>query len=535
LWLGWPVKPLAFFLFIALIPLLIAQEEIERSNLKRKGWKFFYACFFTFLIWNASTTWWVYNSTSIGAVFAFVANSLFMCVPWLLYHKVRKFSNQNFSYFCLIFFWIGFEYLHLSWELSWPWLTIGNGFAMFPEWVQWYQYTGVLGGTLWVLLVNLLIFRFFISENRFSASRNRKLSYLLPFVILPLIFSYILYYTYEEEGKEIEVVLLQPNIDPYSEKFAGTENFIPYEEQARIFMQLSEKKITQTTDYLVWPETALDNQYTETSLLYYGEIKEIIQFKNKYPKLNLLTGITTLQFYPNKESASETARFHEKVGFYDYFNTALNIHSDGSIKVYHKSKLVPGVEIMPYPSVFKFILGKLIIDLGGTTGGLGRQKERTVFSTKDSLKVAPVICYESIYGDFLANYVRNGAEVFFIITNDGWWGNSPGHKQHVVYGRLRAIEFRKSIGRSANTGISGFINQRGDILAETKYWEQDVISGKIKVNNRQTLYARYGDYIGRIAAFLSPFLLIMALVRNKTKTKPKNNSNATGKAVRESY
>src|SRR5207247_2436074 len=110
------------------------------------------------------------------------------------------------------------------------------------------------------------------------------------------------------------------------------------------------------------------------------------------------------------------------------------------------------------------------IDLGGTSGSLGMQKERTVFKTQSTINnpqsaifIAPAICYESIYGDFLSAYIRNGAEFIAVITNDGWWGDTPGYIQHENYARLAAIEFRRDIARSANTGISCFINQKGDI------------------------------------------------------------------------
>src|SRR5258706_1529504 len=149
---------------------------------------------------------------------------------------------------------------------------------------------------------------------------------------------------------------------------------------------------------------------------------------------------------------------------------------------------------MPYPSVFGF-LDKYSIDMGGMSGSLGTQDDRNVFA-HGNYKAAPVICYESIFGDFLSGYVRNGAEMIFIITNDGWWGNSPGYKQHAAYGRLRAVEFRRSIARSANTGISCFINQRGDVEQATPWWTEEVIKARLNKNDALTFYAKHGDYIG---------------------------------------
>jgi apolipoprotein N-acyltransferase len=169
---------------------------------------------------------------------------------------------------------------------------------------------------------------------------------------------------------------------------------------------------------------------------------------------------------------------------------------------------VPGVEIMPYHTVFGF-LEKFSIDLGGTSGSLGTQPDRSVF-TSGQTKIAPSICYESIYGDFMSGYIRNGAQLIFVITNDGWWGNTPGYRQHKNYGRLLAIEFRKSVARSANTGISCFINQRGDIIRETGWWEKDAIKQTVYKNDIRTFYANHGDYLGVIASCFS-MLFVLAL------------------------
>jgi apolipoprotein N-acyltransferase len=115
------------------------------------------------------------------------------------------------------------------------------------------------------------------------------------------------------------------------------------------------------------------------------------------------------------------------------------MHS-GTIQIYHKSKLVPGVEKMPWPAVFKYI-EKFAIDLGGISGSLGMQEERVAFFTQDKKFAAgPIVCYESVYGEYVGEYVKKGANFLAIITNDGWWGDTPGYRQHLQYGALRAIE-----------------------------------------------------------------------------------------------
>jgi apolipoprotein N-acyltransferase len=189
----------------------------------------------------------------------------------------------------------------------------------------------------------------------------------------------------------------------------------------------------------------------------------------------------------------------------------LHIKHGQPIGIYHKSKLVPAVEQLPYPAFFKFLMA-FVIDLGGTSGGLGKQTEREVF-TADNTSIAPVICYESIYGDFNTEFIRKGANFIGIITNDGWWNDTPGHRQHWAYASLRAIETRRDIARSANTGISGFVNGRGDRLNATQYWTQATLNGQVALNSEQTIYTKLGDYIGLIFSILTGVFIVLALTK----------------------
>lgn len=516
MWLGWPTKPLAFLLFIGFAPLLAIEDYISKHDYRRPGRTFFGYIYLSLLLWNLLTTWWVYNSTIVGAIFMLLANALLMSLPFVLFRITKKAAGANWGYFGFVLYWITFEYIHLNWDISWPWLTLGNGFASFPEWVQWYEYTGVFGGTLWILLANLAFFFALLKDEAILRGifRWRSLVYIALWLIVPIIYSYAKYYNYEDIGQPVEVVALQPNIDPYTEKFAGSEHFIPYEEQAARFMELSKTKLTDTTQFLLWPETAFDGLYYEPTFQQSPIFEDVIAFKQQYPRLSLVTGMTSYIIYEDQQDITPTARYREGIGSYDVFNTAMFVSDDSEVIFYHKSKLVPGVEIMPYPQVLGF-LTDAIFNLGGTSGGYGRQAERTVFFDQDSIGGAPAICYESIYGDFLAEYVRNGANLIFIITNDGWWGNTPGHRQHLAYASLRAIELRRSIARSANTGISAFINQRGDIKQATEYWEQDVIRGTVYASAHLTFYAQHGDYLARTAAWLSVFVLLAALVKQR--------------------
>ena len=158
-----------------------------------------------------------------------------------------------------------------------------------------------------------------------------------------------------------------------------------------------------------------------------------------------------------------------------------------------------------------------MIDLGGTVAMKTTQEEREVLYFEDSLGTAPIICYESVYGEYVTGYVENGANFLSIITNDAWWGDTQGHQQHLSYASLRAIENRRYVARSANTGISAIINSRGDILKTLSYEERGSISGRVGIQNELTFYSKYGDYLARIAQFLALFIFLFSVVKYNRK------------------
>ncbi len=526
LWLGWPVKPLAFFLFIGWVPWLYMEQLISQSNKhKAPGFTFFKNSYLMLLLWNLFTTWWVMHSTLPGGIAAVVLNALLQSMPLMAFFYTKKYFGRTIGYISLIAYWIAFEQLHLTWDLSWPWLTLGNGFATLNQWVQWYEYTGFLGGSVWVLAVNILIYRA-IRYYPYQPVKLKRL--LLPTAVLlvPILISYLILAKYEQQGEPVEVVVVQPNIDPYHEKFSGHDNFIPYPEQLQRLITLSEQQLTPETKFLVWPETALriDQGYWEETIDVYPYIKEIKDFLAQHPGLELVTGIDTYAFYGDRKDASPTVRYMEGFGYYDSFNTGMHINSNGQVDLYHKSKLVPGVEKLPYPQFFKF-LGPFAIDLGGTVGSQGSQLERDVFFHQQQAEMgaAPVICYESVYGDYVSGYVRKGASLIFVITNDGWWSDSPGYRQHLQYATLRAIETRRSIARSANTGISGFINQKGEITDRSGWWVPAALRQTILSNTEQTFYSRNGEYIGNTLQSLALVMLLGTVVKGAIRRKrPKN-------------
>lgn len=491
--LAWPPLPLTPFLFVAFVPTLYITHKVTQR------FHFLIALFGSLFLWNISTTWWIWNSTMIGGWLAIIANSALMCIPWLGYRWLHNKTNRSTGYVALIAFWMAFEYLHLQdWGLSWPWLTLGNAFAARTEWVQWYAITGSSGGTLWVLLVNVLLFELW----QYTSEQPRRLGQLAPLLLTlvftvsaPLFASRLLIPKVQTTMAQ-NVVVVQPNIDPYEKVSSGS-----FEQQLQQLLQLSAAAVDSNTTLLIWPETALyaPGGFNETELTDNTLLRPLFAFLQQHPQLQLFTGIESYRIF-NTRNSVYTRPIEGTNLYYEVYNGSVLLTANGPTQFYHKSMLVPGVETLPR---FLLFLGPVFEKFGGTTGGYARQQERTPVPLTNHFSLAPAICYESIYSEYMSRYRKAGANLVAIITNDGWWGNTPGHKQHLLYARLRAIENRCWVARSANTGISAFIDPAGNIVQQLPWWTVGTLKYNVPAYNQPSFYARNGDWLSKLALVLS--------------------------------
>lgn len=523
---------LGFVALVGFVP-LFAAEKIATDINKR----FFGICYYTgFLLWNFFTTYWIYNATLPGMIVAVMLNALQMALIFRLFRWFKTLTKGFLPYIFFILTWIAWEHAYFTWEISWPWLVLGNAFSTSIKCIQWYEYTGALGGSLWVLLVNAMLFRLIqlvLEKQRYTVSAIS----LAALVAIPLVVSHIIFCTYEEPGDETrKFTLLQPNIDPYTDKFSG----LTQQQQNTILLQLAQKALSQNAQnaqgaeaeshFIIAPETFVSRQplIDEGNPLVNRSFQKMRDFAmNSNGNLNMIFGAVTDKFYLDYETVyqgkqpvppTETARYVQgRDIWFDRSNTAIFINSKGDYGFYNKSKLVVLVETVPYKKFIKF-MSRFVIDLGGAIGSYAPQKEREVFTAQDSVKIGTAICYESVYGDFYRDYILKGAQVMSIITNDGWWGDTPGYRQHLSYASLRAIETRRSIARSANTGISALINQRGEIIANTQWWEPAYINGELKLNNKLTVFVKHGDITGRVCKFLFFLFMLLAISRRFRKS-----------------
>lgn len=517
LWLGWPPMPYtAPLLLVAFVPLLIAIEGVILDNSTKKGKKVFLLAGFTALIWNTASIYWVYNAIS-AVMPAYVAifislipfglAALLIAIVFRIYYQLRKRYNISGSLAGLVCFWIGYEYLHQSWDLAFPWMTLGNGFANTHQLIQWYAYTGVYGGTLWIWACNITLF-LLLRQRLLDKSQPLPLRRYLGFaliVLVPMAISLVQYFAYEEHENPSNVVVVQPNINPY-EKWQA-----PISEQVEQLIRLSGTEAQTNTEFFIWPESAIPERppgVNEEEIRNNASYLRIRDFLNNYKNGNVLSGIESMLLYDSLQTPS-ARQFGHAPQYFDVFNAAVLIDNSSKVQFYHKSKLVPGVEQTPF-SYLSF-LKPLFAAFGGSTGSYGRQEKPSVFYSQSGIGAAPIICYESIWGDYVADYVRQGAQFIAVITNDGWWGNTSGKNQHLEYARLRAIENRRSVARAANTGISAFINQRGDIIAQSEWWVPTALAADINLNDDITFYTATGDYIAYAAGLGCAVYLVLLL------------------------
>ena len=484
-------------LLVALLPLLYISDSLGSSV--RDWWRMAGWAALTFVGWNVVTVWWIWIATPVGPLAATFFTTWWLMLAFMLFHYVSKRAPRSLSYTVLVAAWVAGEYLYTYTEvISFPWLTLGNGFSGDVWAVQWYEYTGVMGGSVWVLLCNILFYEAWRKRTRVAYIASGAMA------VVPMLLSLAIYWSYEPASERVKVSVIQPNIDCYEEKFNST----PEAQLANLVDLMAQSPAD--TKVLVMPETALPTTVDEDEPLAENDGYAILHNapRRTHPDAMATIGATTVKYYDSDVPPTPTAR--ESWGmYYDAYNSSLLIGGDKEA-LHHKMRLVIGVEAMP-------LFFNSFVDLGGMTGQLGRNDKATVFE-HDGLKVGPAICYEGLYGEWFARFVREGAEVMLLMSNDGWWGDTHGHRRLFDFCRLRAIETRRAVARSANTGVSGFISSRGDVEQRLDWDERGVLTQDVERSTRQTMYVIYGDWVGRMALLVT-FLAVMYFVAYRVKRK----------------
>ena len=516
-----------FLSLIGLIPLL-CMDRIATLSEEKRVWAYHYA---TFVLWNAITTFWVCNATVAGGLFAVFANAFQMSLIFGLFRLSKKKFTGALPYIFLMVAWIAWERFYFDAEISWPWLVLGNSFAQSTGSIQWYEYTGALGGSLWIWACNLGIFGLMVSLSngdwfRYNwKAKSAIFCGLIALFVAPFIISSQIGKKYNDamqSDQQLEVLIVQPNIDPYN-KFEA----LSQAEQDAILLNAAQKSLayrkndsTAAPLLILAPETFTRTIETHT-ISNSRSCQRYESFLADYPNVSMIFGASTYTLLKSAEAPSHTARNAGNGYWTESHNSALITDGEGRYDICHKNKLVVIVEKTPYPAIVCPIDDKL----GGFIGRCVGQGEASLLKMKtndgNDIPVGCAVCYESVYGEYYTNYVRQGAKVMTIITNDAWWGDTPGYRQHLSYASLRAIETRRAIARCANTGISAIISPSGEILQPTPWWEPAVIKSQIPLRSDMTFFVRYGDIIGRICTFVFELLILALIVRFITKKNQK--------------
>ena len=523
----WLVPHTGAVALVALVPLLCAERLATGLGVKRFFWWYYAA----FVLFNFMTTWWVCKATVGGGIFASLANALQMAVIFGLFRVSRKRFSGVLPYIFLAAMWIAWERFYLvQASISWPWLAFGNAFARSTRLIQWYEWTGMLGGSLWVWAVNLGVFGLMVALsngwwNTWTPKARWAAGVGLGLVVaVPMITSSVIYRHCEErsDAGTLDVVMAQSNFDPWQKLRA-----VPQREQNAQVVDLFEKELSECEDSLELTLMVLPETFT-SDIWKGGEFfsptwRTFNDLVKKYPNTNLIFGASAHEaFYDEKPGI--LARMTGDGAWYLSYNSAYIIDATARRDYVDKTKMVVGTEITPFPKIF-VPFDDWLSDLLGANGLMGRCVAQGYAKNLEAREYGPdgeivrrvpigvPICYESIYPEWCREYILGGATLISVITNDGWWGNTPGYRQHFSYSRLRAIELRRDIARCANTGISAFIDQRGDVVEQSGWWVPYLLHGRVNLTERQTFFVRYGDIVGRLCTFVFVLMLLALLVR----------------------
>lgn len=526
--LSFPPLPFHYFAFVGLIPYFIVLEKRETlAEINR-------ATYFMAFVFSLLTVYWVggftvgkdYFLMLSGFVLLFFNPLLFLIGSTLFYFALKSFSRK-IAMLLFPFFWVCYEYCYSLSDFQFPWITLGNSQTKFLHFIQIADVIGVYGLSLAIVFINLL---FFFSYRQYLKKNNYKLPFAIALllIILPIIYGVVKVNSFKESKKKIRVGLIQPNLDPY-EKWSGGN----LDEITSGYLDLSRQAVTKEAEIVIWPETALPVYLLSGE--YYQTRDSIRNFVN-YSNVPLLTGMPNFIAYFDSTKAQADAKYSTAGKFYYCnYNGILLFNPDSvNIQAYGKMKLVPFGEHTPFADQLPF-LGDLIkwgVGLGGWNVGRDTSNFKlritnyelgtTHASQKDRLttNINAVVCYESIFPEFIAAFAQRGSEMIAVVTNDSWYGNTSGPYQHKEISVLRAVENRRSVVRAANGGISCIINPLGVTVAETKMYTKDVLVGDVSLNNEKTFYTLHPFIFPVVSSALSLWIVgIFVLLKLKFRFK----------------
>ena len=460
---------LGFLAWIGLIPLLHVWLNHDAKENARLGYLFGMTHNMVAFYWigfNSGASFWVVLLSLIAAV-------LYLGIYWAAAGWVFGHVKSNRNGLVLFpFLIVSMEWIRSFGALGFPWGNLVLTQVDYLQMIQIMEVTGSYGVTLWVTLLNVILYILFQNFNP-----NKKLGLIYSILLLGIwFFGNSRVDDFTDSPSQMSVGILQPNLDPNTKwDYDKKKETIAYMDS------LHSVAIALDPDIILFPETALP-AYLKLN----HRVRKMIQTKVDSSGIPVLTGTVD--------------RIKSSDGQKHYFNSSMFLTPNHKYVLYNKLHLVPFAEYIPLSGQFPSLM-----NLNFGQGNFTQGSEYTVFEWKN-VKFSNLICYESSMPNIVREFIQKGAEIITIQTNDGWLGETAGPYQHYDVARIRAIENRVPIIRSANTGISGLILANGRSTHEQKLGETAVFKVNVPIGNASSFYSRYGDIFAMIC-FVIFFLL----------------------------
>jgi apolipoprotein N-acyltransferase len=486
------VYPVAF---IALMPLLV--------SLKGKRPKAaFYLGTVSGFIYFLGTVYWVSHSmhvygyvpvpATLGAVTLLCLYlALYVGVFSLLFAYLKERSHMPASIMAPLL-WVSLEFLRTYALTGFPWSVLGYTQYSFLTLIQIADMTGIYGISFLLVAVNGMLFDMIAYktehvEHPCAARRSFAGSIVFTAIIITLTLWYgIVQPGRGENGRQIKASVIQGNI-PQDQKWDSAFQH----DVIQRYEELTKTANAENPDLIVWPESALpfvfgyDKDLTE----------DIVDFQKQLGSYLLFGSV--VRRGGNQEGSRLT-------------NSALLLSPEGNVlSIYDKMHLVPFGEYVPLKKFLPFI-DKLVVAVGDFVPG----KEYVVMDTPFA-KIGNLICYEIIFPGLARELVDRGANVLVTITNDAWFGRTSAPYQHFSMAVFRAVENRVPVVRSANTGISGFIDPGGRIVNESNIFIETAMTESVPLGKDKSIYTRVGDVFAWICVAGSLLMVVIRIVQGR--------------------
>jgi len=480
---GWHQSFTFFFLGIAFVPLLFLEDAFHQQPAST----LYLYCFASFLFFIGCTAYWLAKFSLFGTLTVWIIQAALWAFVFTAFHLTKKRFGTQVGYLAFVAYFMGFEYYNLCIDWGWAWTNLGNGLAAFSRGIQWYQYTGIGGGTLWILLLNLCVFKLLKKWHLSQPVFKKEWITLLLLWLLPIAISYMSYWNYQFPYKSLKdsVCIIQPNVNSYQNKLdaLNAENLT---KQIKHIKPLLEQIESQTFDLMILPETFFPFVANIDSAVHHPA-----NFLKPYLKAD---GKLVFGMYLTDNKNQK-------------YNAAVGIDNNENFNYHIKKRLVPGVEFLPLMKDNKKAFHKKYYT----------KPNEGILGNKD-LEYPAAICYESVFGADLAKQSLIKNKAILILTNDGWFDGTSLIQQHLNIAGLRAIENRRYVIRAANSGISAILNHYGKVEKYLPNEEAGILEFAVpKTFHQPTFYQKYPDILYRIFTLVAIILLLYTLVAKYTR------------------